>query len=165
MKTLLIMRHGKAEDAAFGRLDRDRPLVERGERESVRIADELAAHGLVPDIVIASAAVRAHRTGVLVAQRLGVARFAALGQLYNAPSRTYIEALRDLSADVGTALLVGHNPTMEELVARWSGEEREMATAALAHFALEIDDWALLDVAGRHRLLHFWKPKQFRDNE
>ncbi len=70
MKTLLIMRHGKAEDAALGRLDRERPLVPRGERESVRMADELAAHGLVPDIVIASAAIRAHRTAELVAERL-----------------------------------------------------------------------------------------------
>ncbi len=165
MKTLLIMRHGKAEDAALGRLDRERPLVPRGERESVRMAVELAAHGLVPDIVIASAAIRAHRTAELVAERLGVTRFSSQSRLYNAPSETYVDVLRELSTEVGSALLVGHNPTMEELVARWSGEEMEMATAALAHFSLELDDWAMLHVVGRHRLLHFWRPKQFRESQ
>ncbi|MFM7073467.1 MAG: SixA phosphatase family protein [Planctomycetota bacterium] len=162
MKTLLIMRHGKAEDAALGRLDRDRPLVERGEREAARIADELAAHGLMPDMVVASAAIRAHRTAEVVAERLGVERFLAHRSLYNAPSETYVEALRELPTDVNTVLLVGHNPTVEELVARWSGEELEMATAAVAHFALSIDDWPLLRLGDHHELLHFWQPKQFR---
>jgi phosphohistidine phosphatase len=164
MKTLLIMRHGKAEDVSWGRVDRERPLVERGEFESVRIADELAAHGLIPDVVVTSAALRAHRTAELVAGRLGVARLAEHSRLYNAPSGTYVEVLRELPADVETALLVGHNPTLEELASRWSGEELEMSTAAVAHFALEIDDWSLLDAGDRHQLLHFWKPKQFRDN-
>lgn len=162
MKTLLIMRHGKAEDTSLGRMDRERLLVERGERESVRMADELAANGIIPDIVVASAAVRAHRTAELVAARLGVARLATHQKLYNAASGVYVAVLRELPADIDAALLVGHNPTLEELATRWSGEDLEMATAAVAHFALDIDDWSKLHLGDRHRLLHFWKPKQFR---
>ena len=61
MKTLLILRHGKAAPEEAG-TDRDRPLTGDGKRAADAVGRELRDDGLVPDCILSSSATRARDT-------------------------------------------------------------------------------------------------------
>ena len=66
MKTLLIMRHGKAEDDSPDG-DKGRRLTPKGERDAAFIGGRMAARFGGPDWVVASDAVRARQTAEIAA--------------------------------------------------------------------------------------------------
>ena len=74
MKTLLIMRHAKSAYPPEISDDFDRPLNKRGRTDLPRIARLLAAYGPRPEVVLASAARRAHQTATGLAESLGLPR-------------------------------------------------------------------------------------------
>jgi phosphohistidine phosphatase len=53
-------------------------------------------------------------------------------RVYAAPVDELLAVLAELPEDVATALLVGHNPGLEDLLERLTGEAVRMPTAALA---------------------------------
>jgi phosphohistidine phosphatase len=62
---------------------------------------------------------------------------------------TLLRVLRACNDEAATALLVGHNPGLEELICLLTGGEDAEAmlrlpTAGLAYIALDIDDWSHL---------------------
>ena len=67
MKTLFLLRHGKAEAFAPGG-DEDRELTERGVGDVQTIAANVAALGGRPDLIVSSGARRARRTAELVGE-------------------------------------------------------------------------------------------------
>ena len=62
MRRLMILRHAKAERAAPGGRDHDRALNERGREDARKIGDYMARHGLLPDRVVVSPAIRTRET-------------------------------------------------------------------------------------------------------
>ena len=60
-RRLLLLRHGKAE-SPLGVADADRPLAPRGRAQSGYAGREAKERGLVPDLVVVSAALRARQT-------------------------------------------------------------------------------------------------------
>ena len=56
-------------------------------------------------------------------------------------------------------MVVGHNPTMEQLVRSLTGAFRRMPTAALAHIELPIQRWETLDLKTAGTLVNLWTPK------
>ena len=73
MKTLLVYRHAHARRATPEMDDHDRPLSERGERDARAMGRRLRGEGLVPDLAVASTAVRARETARLAAEAGGFA--------------------------------------------------------------------------------------------
>ena len=67
-----------------------------------------------------------------------------------------IRRLPDSSACV---LLIGHNPTFEQALARLTGAGEHMPTAALACIEFEIARWEDVD-DGHGKLVWFVTPKQ-----
>ena len=55
--------------------------------------------------------------------------------IYGATPAALITVVRDLPDDAGTALLVGHNPGLQEFVALLTGREPEMKTSSVAILA------------------------------
>ena len=84
---------------------------------------------------------------------------------YLADPEVYLELLRELGADVRTAMVVGHNPGMEELVELLTGRDEIFPTAALARVELAIDRWVELSPGTRGRLVSLWRPKELPDQE
>ncbi len=142
MNTLLILRHAKAVSHADR--DDDRALTPRGEDDACRVGAHLAAEGLIPDLILASDALRTLQTARLVAQGCGLAQehVQANGILYMAQVSVLVEELRNVSDDVDTLLLVGHNPDLHAL-AEWLGADDlpSFPTAALARFSVDSDTW------------------------
>ena len=79
-------------------------------------------------------------------------------RIYEATAARLVEVVSQIEETTETALLVGHNPGMEELIALLTGETRRMPTAALARLALDTDKWAKLR-EGAGRLEELIKPK------
>jgi phosphohistidine phosphatase len=109
--TLLLMRHAKSEYPQ-GVADHDRPLAPRGVREAGLAGDWLRANVPAIDAVLCSTATRARQT----LERTGVdAPVRYSERLYGATPGTVIEEINQAGEDVGTLLVVGHEPTTSSL--------------------------------------------------
>jgi phosphohistidine phosphatase len=153
MKHLILLRHGAAGEA---KSDRDRPLTSRGEAEA-RAAGEalraLSSRGLPVDRVLCSDALRAQETVALAAESALLQGTDPLPALYLASPGVVFGALQELAAETRTALVVGHNPGLSELVQLLSAPEPEprrssihrgLGTGHLAALRLDITVWEAL---------------------
>lgn len=138
-KRLLVLRHAKAE-VGLGLADHERPLADRGRRDSAAMGDFLRARGLEPDLVLCSTALRTRQT----LEGLGLSapvRFER--SIYTADGRDLLDLVRLAGAeaeDAGTILLVGHNPAVHELVIVVGNEQVEdFPTCSLG--VIELADW------------------------
>lgn len=146
MKTLLLLRHGKSSWDDPELEDYDRPLTGRGQRGAKRIGRWLQKSGVHPNVVLCSTAVRARETWTIAAEELShVPPVEWLGELYHCPVEGFVNVLRQLPDNVATVLVVGHNPGMEDLLARLCGERKKFPTATAAHLECEIDAWSEFD--------------------
>lgn len=144
MKTLLVMRHGKAQpDAPNG--DHARDLVDRGRRNAETMGAYIAAQIGALDAILTSDAQRALQTALIVATAAGFDKpLTTVPQIYDADLRTLLALVRSILDDVDIALLAGHNPGFEELAATLAGidaEDVRLPTAALAHLEFDVDHW------------------------
>ena len=98
-------------------MDVDRPLTEHGVRQAAAIGSWLQRAGLAPDAVLVSPARRAAQTweGAGAALVPGP-RPIVDERIYDNTVEALVAAVRAVSDDVRTLALVGHNPSIEELV-------------------------------------------------
>ena len=161
MKTLLVLRHAKSswDDAALD--DHERPLNKRGRRDAPRMGELVREHGLIPDVVISSDAVRARLTAEAVVEAARYAGAILLDRrLYLAGPADILSLLRTVGEKAETVMIVGHNPGLEELVAQLTGDWQDLPTAALAQIVLPIDRWRDLNLSSRGTLVGHWGPKE-----
>ncbi len=160
MKTLLILRHAKSSWKDTSLADYDRPLNKRGKRDAPRMGKYIYEQGLVPDRILTSSAKRARKTATKVAKACGYTeKIKKTDSFYHAPPGIYYEKIQDLPNKYEIVMVVGHNPTMEQLVANLTGQTVTMPTAALAQVELPIEDWHTLDIYTKGKLHNLWTPK------
>jgi len=131
----------------------------------------MARNGLIPDKVLCSSAQRARETWDLVSEHLGDTPWVEIrDDLYHASPGSLLTILQDLSPTVDTVLLVGHNPTFEDLAHGLVGQGpddlimemgRKYPTGALAVMDFLVDDWNLVRRGAGH-LRDFIRPKTLR---
>lgn len=120
----------------------------------------LASENLVPDSIVSSSAVRARATSEALALASGFdGTIAFADELYAADVAEYVACLRGRSDGDRRVLLVGHNPTVEDLIESLTGEEEQMPTAGLAQIALSIDAWKDLGTNCGGTLINLWRPR------
>jgi phosphohistidine phosphatase len=160
LKTLMLLRHAKSDWDDPSLRDFDRPLAARGKRDAPRIGKAIKKRGTIPDIIISSPAVRAVQTIEAVVQSAGLQISPRLEEsIYGAVASDLMKLIRQLPDSSNCALLVGHNPTFEQLLARLTGAQEHMPTAALACIEFQIDHWADVEDAGG-KLAWLLTPKQ-----
>ena len=161
MKTLYLLRHAKSSWKDDSLRDFDRPLKGRGRDAAEEMGAVLAAEKLKSLLVISSPAVRARETTAIVLRSSGLAiepRFDE--RIYEADVRTLLEVIASIPDATTTAMLVGHNPGFENLLAYLTGDTRHMPTCALAK--IELKSWR--DVSeGTGTLESFVTPKDLSD--
>ncbi len=168
MKRLFLLRHAKSSWADDSIGDFDRPLDERGERAAAAIAVLCRQIGLAPDHVICSPAARTRATWArLAAEGVPAGQVDFEDRVYGAAPAALAQLLTKLPQDAAEALIVGHNPGLENL-ALWLAAGADPArseiglkfpTGALVGFDLELDAWRDLD-AGQGRVVCYVTPKQ-----
>lgn len=161
MKTLLVLRHAKSSWKHAQLSDHDRPLNKRGKRDAPRMARLVSAQGLRPDLIVASTARRARRTADEVAQHAGCEGVVHLDRrLYLASPDEIVGVLREVAGTARCVMVVGHNPGLEDLVARLGGSPETLPTAALAQIRLSIRTWKDLTVSSTGTLAGIWRPRE-----
>lgn len=160
MKTLLILRHAKSSWNHPELSDYDRPLNGRGKRDAPRMGKHLRQEGLIPDRILTSSAKRARKTASKVAKTCGYTdKVKKLDAFYDTVPGVYFETLQALSNKYQCVMVVGHNPTMEQLVSHLTGRIKRMPTAALAHIEIPIEHWEELNLYTKGVLVNLWTPK------
>ena len=113
MRTLLLMRHAKSDYPA-GVPDHDRPLAPRGERDADAAASWLAAAYPGVDEVAVSPARRAQQTWARVAVRVQAGTVRVDARIYDDWGSNLRDVMAAFSEDALVAMVVGHNPGIEE---------------------------------------------------
>jgi phosphohistidine phosphatase len=125
-RTLLLLRHAKSAYPP-GTADHDRPLAPRGVREAGLAGDWIRANAPAVDAVLCSSATRARETLAYTKIDAPV-RYA--DRLYGATPGTVLDEINTVGADVGTLLIVGHEPTMGQVALELAGAGGTNMTAA-----------------------------------
>ena len=135
-RTLILLRHGKS-DWSRGEADLLRPLARRGRRQAREAGRWLAARIERVDLAVVSPAERARSTWTLASAELVAAPPPRFDEdVYAASGSELLGLVREFSDDMNTAVLVGHNPGLEDLVATLTGRRVPMPTSGLAVMAV-----------------------------
>ena len=168
MRTLILFRHAKSSWTNSGLGDFDRPLSERGVKAAPRMAAYIGEQGLVPDLVLCSAARRARDTLDLARPSwMPQPRIDLVKALYLAEAPTLLALVHDTPPETHRLMIIGHNPGLQNfaltLIDRDAPEAgpiaRKFPTAAIAVIRFDIPDWAAVRPGGGH-LTAFVTPRQ-----
>lgn len=164
MKTLLVLRHGKAERDNDGG-DHARELTERGQRDSETMGAYILESAGLPDAILTSDARRAEQTAEIASIALGyTGDITIVPQIYEAELNTLLALTRSILDEVDSALIVGHNPGFEEVAAALAGIDEDdvlLPTAGLAHLEFDVETWDEVR-RGSGRLKGITTPKELR---
>lgn len=116
MRTLVIMRHARAEASAPS--DAERSLTDRGHSDAAESGRWLAIEGIEPDYALVSSATRTSETweDVALAADWDLDLAESSQALYTAEGETALDLIRETDDGVATLLVIGHNPTIGYLV-------------------------------------------------
>lgn len=141
-RTLILVRHGRAERALPGMPDEERSLTPDGQAalrapggfaRSFSLVDEEARSRAV---IWASPALRAQQTAQAVAEAIGQRPIDALPCLFEQDADAFLDAL--LATDAECVVAVGHIPFMERVTERLCGATLSFSPGAVA--CLRLDD-------------------------
>jgi phosphohistidine phosphatase len=159
-RRLLLLRHAKSswDDPTLD--DHARPLAPRGRRAARLISKHLRDEGIEISLVLCSSARRAVETVGLVAP---TGKLRIQPGLYAASSDELLERLQRVPPEAETVMLVGHNPSIQELATGLASGPSELdgqkfptgALATLSFYGL----WREL-AFGEAELVSFVTPRQ-----
>jgi len=113
-RTLVLFRHAKSAWPDVP--DHERPLASRGIRAAPVMGRWLRDAGLVPDLVLCSTARRARETWQFAQTGLAAAPTVSFeDRIYGEDSRGLLALIREVPPATRTLLLIGHNPSIEDL--------------------------------------------------
>lgn len=170
-KRLTLMRHAKSSWEDYALSDFDRPLAPRGKKAAPKMGQYLYEQYLVPDLVLCSSANRTRETLARVQTTLpGDYEIQFDRSIYSAGMGDGIlNLLSGVASDVNHVLVVGHNPSMQEMalnLTNWQISnqdhlhhlQRKFSTGGVASMVFGIESWSEV-AGGRGELTHFMVPK------
>ncbi len=173
MKTIGLFRHAKSDWHDARARDFDRGLNERGRKGAALMGRHIheydVGHGLGWDRILASPAVRVAETIELGAAEIGIEIPIVWDRrIYLASSASLLDLLREQDDRMGSIMLVGHNPGLEDVIFDLVPDdgtsplrdevEIKFPTATFAVLEAEVDSWA--DLADRcARMIHMKRPR------
>ena len=138
MRTLYLLRHAKSSWKDDSLADFERPLKGRGREAAEAMGRFLASKKVNLSILISSPSIRTRQTIDIVQKHAKLGVEPQFDQrIYEASLATLVQVVSEIPDDNKAAMLVGHNPGMEELLAFLTREHRHVPTGALARISLE----------------------------
>jgi phosphohistidine phosphatase len=145
MKTLILLRHAKSDWSEPDKNDFDRPLNERGEKDAPIMGRAVQNLDVPPQIIYSSDALRAKMTAEAISSASGSnTPIIWKNEIYNADAAEMMGIIKTLPEDYESVLMIGHNPTFEELTSYLISGGQAMLrfpTAALAVLKSEMNGW------------------------
>lgn len=156
LKRLYLLRHAKSDWDNPSLSDIERPLAQRGVAAAPRVAEVMQSEGLLPELVICSPARRTRETWDLIGSCLDSEPPSQIDErLYLASPGELISVIQEQPDDLGSVMLIGHNPGMEAITMELSGSGEQpdldraltkFPTGALAVIDLDVERW--VDISG-----------------
>jgi phosphohistidine phosphatase len=144
MKTVYIVRHGKAVPAHANIADADRLLTDTGVARTCKIAEYMNESKPVIDQIIASPAERAFATALIIADKLGIKAKKVISEekLFTGDESDILEVIEQLDDSVNSVLIVGHNPVITTVANRFASPKLEsLPTTGVVSVHLDTDKW------------------------
>lgn len=160
MKTLLIIRHAKAENA-FTLNDFERPLNERGRKDAPVMAQRLIEKQIAIDAFISSPAKRAKSTAAFFCETMGGTEndLLLISALYHAPPEIFYEVINAADDTFDTIAVFAHNPGITYFVNELTNVQIDnMPTCAVFAVSTAITHWKDF-AAAKKEFLFFDYPK------
>ncbi len=158
LKTLYLLRHADADWGTKGSKDFDRPLSAAGQGQCLKVADYITQRNIKPDLVLCSTAKRAIETCNRIDKTLNNAwTVKEIKTLYLCTIKQLIEEIQLVSDDCAHLLIVGHNPTLQEVSWLLSSKsdstlmrsvETSFPPATLTTHSFNCDNWSEVDKGG-----------------
>jgi phosphohistidine phosphatase len=153
MKKLLLIRHAKATHET-GFVDFERPLKSSGLQDAAIMAGRIKEQGHVPELLVASPALRTLSTANVFSQHLDIPVAQEILGIYEASADQLVDIISELSDDQDFIGLVGHNPGIGQVLYDLSGEVKDVPPGAVALIEFDIDSWA--NISSRSGKLTFY---------
>lgn len=146
---LTLLRHAKTETGRAGQDDWDRVLEPQGKRDAAQMAQRFKETYPLPDLIIASPAVRAITTAQSFAKAWGIdeTTIVADERLYLASPKAMLQVVHELGLQAEHLLIVGHNPGITEFGDRLSCERSLDNMPTCSWYTMEVDlpSWGALE--------------------
>lgn len=143
MKTVVIIRHAKS-DWNNNLEDFDRPLNDRGYSDAPMMAKILKSVQEKPTLIISSPAKRSITTAEYFAEEYGYPVDCILKErkIYDIGQQFTKQKLEELSDDVESVFVFGHNPDHSSLARYLTGQDfGQIPTCAAVGIEFDIDSW------------------------
>ncbi|MFA5970935.1 MAG: histidine phosphatase family protein [Lentimicrobiaceae bacterium] len=150
MKTVYIVRHGKAIPASANIADADRLLTDTGVARTWKIAEYMTESMPVIDQIIASPAERAYATALIIADKLGVPanKVVSHDKLFTGDEMDALDLIEGLDDSINSVMIVGHNPVITMVANRFASPKLEsLPTTGVVSVHLDTDKWVDLKKA------------------
>lgn len=142
MKTLFLMRHAKSSWKDDTLADFERPLNGRGKRAAETMGQYLKHHATTPELILCSPSERTRETLKLVLKAAKWTTEVRYDQrIYEASGMRLAEVVSQIENDRKVAMLIGHNPGIEELLLLLTSERNEVPTGVVAKLVLKTTKW------------------------
>ncbi|MBN2281531.1 MAG: histidine phosphatase family protein [Candidatus Marinimicrobia bacterium] len=164
MKTLYLVRHAKTVEGSPDLKDFDRYLKPRGISDSRVMASLMKKNSWLPETIITSPAKRARQTAELFCEifQYSHERIVEEKSLYYGGQVEMIDLLQNISNDSESVMIIGHNPTIHEVVNYLVGYGIEhYPTCAVSGLRFNINLWIEITLK-KGELLFFEVPKNIR---
>jgi phosphohistidine phosphatase len=170
----MLLRHAKSDWSRAGLPDRDRPLNARGREAAPMMAAHISDHGLVPQRVIVSSALRTRETWKLMVPTFPRKPETIFERrIYEASPHMILSVIKETPDSIKSLMIVGHNPGLQTLALALVGSgdsalredlAAKFPTGALAVIDFVTGSWSALR-AGTGKLVRFVRPRSLPGEE
>ena len=121
MRTLVLVRHAKAEAPSDTLPDHDRALTLAGRTSCAQLSQSLLEAGVHPSHAVVSSAVRAQQTWQRMQDAVGDVEMSTDTEVYETNDSGLIDIVKAITSGADTVVVVGHEPTISAAAASLSG--------------------------------------------
>lgn len=144
MKTLYLVRHGKASWEMPGTSDFDRTLLPKGEKKTELVAEFLKKRNSVIDLILSSPAARAYETALIMARVLDYpsGKIKTDRKIYDGYYDRILDLIYGTDNSVNSLMIFGHNPTITQMANLFLTPGLEaMPTSCVVCMSFNTDKW------------------------
>jgi len=162
MKKLYLIRHAKSDWSDLSKNDFERGLNKRGKRAIPLMAEALKKRGVIPDLILSSAAKRAKKTAKGLAKELNYNGEIIFDEaLYFIEPEEMIRKIQTTEENCKTLFLIGHNPEITELSNKLTNTYIDnIPTLGIVSITFDMGKWSELE-RGKGKMETFIFPKMF----
>lgn len=152
MKVVYFIRHAKSSWEDLEIPDHRRDLLPVGRKRTKKIGQWLLQRRVSPDLIISSPATRAHKTAEILAHELSFPedKIITAPTLYPGSREHMMDTLYPLPDSMQHIIIVGHNPTLTDVVNSFLGNRQKifnLPTSAVAAVQFHTDKWQDVELA------------------